>query len=364
MTRASVLPNPWYERQLLAFLLLFTLLLALLGLISSPTLAAGEPGIITKKIGKVTLLLEPNPSRVGAGPHVKYDGQYYRSVKAKKGMTVPIGSVIQTTGIGRARVTYPNGDQITVSKASFYRVGFDQKKGKNVGELMFGSIRGLVRNKGKKEKLQVKTRSMVMGVRGTDFYVSARDATGNSVVNVLRGKVAVAQLPPPPPPPKEGEAPKVQKPLKMVEIPAGFSVKVKGVEKAKNGKRKRRAPLKVKPTTKKQLVAVQVESTIKEDPKEAENEEPMSAAVAEKIAELEAKATENCMADIKEYNPTLYAQIKEQGTPPKSVDAIQTKTVKSMIKKAPVAADSQKAKKPTAKELEAIDQNIYDRYFN
>lgn len=327
-----------------------------------------ESGMITKKIGKVTLLLDPHPSRQGAGPHVKYDGMYYRAVKAKKGMTVPLGSVIQTVGFGRARVTFPSGDQITVSKSSFYKIGYDRKAKKKVSELMFGSIRGLVRNKGAKEKLEVKTRTMVMGVRGTDFFVSARDRSGGSVVNVLRGKVAVAQLPPADQG-RDGSKAKNRKakPLKMVEIPAGFSVKVqpRQASRANKGKSSRRRPpaLKVKPTTKKQLVAVQVETVIKE---RAGDEEPMNPELAKKVAKLEAKATESCLADIKEYNPALYASMKakisEGGTMP-SVDAIQTNTVKAMIKKAP-AASANKGRKPTAQELEAIDQDIYNRYFN
>lgn len=314
-----------------------------------------QPGTITKKIGKVTLLLDPHRKRQGEGPHVKYKGQFYRAVKAKKGMSVPIGSVIQTGGFGRVRVTFPNGDQITISKSSFFRIGYDKDRGKKVTDLMFGSIRGLVRNKNQKEQLQVKTKTMVMGVRGTDFFVSARDASGSSVVNVLRGKVAVAQLPSQAAEAKPGEV-KRQRRLRMVEIPAGFSVKVKPVPKTAD-RRKRPAPLKVKPTTKKQLIAVQVETVIKEDPNEKVEPE-----VAERIAKLEAKAAENCLQDIKDYNPALYQRLKEQGGGG-SVDAIQTSTVKSMIKKAPVV-DDVKNKKPTAKELEAIDQDIYDRYFN
>lgn len=354
---------------------LLLLLWAMAAAFSASSYAAegAEPGMITKKIGKVTLLMDPHPTREGAGPHVKYDGMYYRAVKAKKGMTVPLGSVIQTTGFGRARVTFPSGDQITVSKSSFYKIGYDRRQKKKVSELMFGSIRGLVRNKGAKEKLQVKTRTMVMGVRGTDFFVSARDSSGSSVVNVLRGKVAVAQLPPEPPPQSGGGAKanrgkaRKAKPLKMVEIPAGFSVKVqpKHAPRTKDGKRrkKRQPALKVKPTTKKQLVAVQMETVIKE---RAGDEEPMAPELAKKVAKLEAKATETCLADIKEYNPALYASMKDsvkEGGKVLSVDAIQTDTVKSMIKKAPATSD-EKGRKPTAKELEAIDQDIYNRYFN
>lgn len=322
-----------------------------------PLLAAStDPATITKKIGKVTVLSQPSATRTGKGPHVKFDGKFYQAAKAKKGMVVPMGSVIQTGRIGRARLTFPNGDQITVSKSSFFRIGYDKKSHIKTSQLMFGSIRGMVRTKGGEPKLKVQTKTMVMGVRGTDFFVSARDRSGSSTVNVLRGKVAVAQLKKP----AAGPMDKTPKRLRMVEIPAGFSVKVKPVAQGAKGKKRRAAPLKVKPTTKKQLVAVQVETVIKEDPSEE-----VAPEVAAQVAKLEAKAAESCLHDIKDYNPALYKQIKEQqaeGTLA-SVDAIQTSTVKSMIKKAPVAADVKSAK-PTAKELEAIDQDIYDRYFN
>lgn len=333
------------------------LLSSLQVLLLSPAMAnsGSEPATITKKIGKVTVLSAPSSTRKGKGPHVKFDGLFYHAAKAKKGMVVAMGSVIQTGRIGRARLTFPNGDQITVSKSSFFRIGYDKKSQIKTTQLMFGSIRGMVRTKGGQQKLKVKTKTMVMGVRGTDFFVSARDRSGSSTVNVLRGKVAVAQLKNVP-----GEAAdKKPRRLRMVEIPAGFSVKVKPAPAA-GKKRRRSAPLKVKPTTKKQLVAVQMETVIKENPAEE-----VSPEVAAQVAKLEAKAAETCLHDIKDYNPALYRQIKEQqgDGPATSVDAIQTSTVKSMIKKAPVATDVKSAK-PTAKELEAIDQDIYDRYFN
>uniref|UniRef100_UPI003568ECC5 hypothetical protein n=1 Tax=Seonamhaeicola sp. TaxID=1912245 RepID=UPI003568ECC5 len=56
------------------FLILFNLLLA----ICSTTFAADHVGVIVKKQGKAELLVSPSSKVEGKGPHVLFEGKYYR----------------------------------------------------------------------------------------------------------------------------------------------------------------------------------------------------------------------------------------------------------------------------------------------
>lgn len=333
---------------------------------------------VTRCYGKVQILSKPSESIKGDGPHVLYEGKYYVAENAKGGSKLDRGNVIQTGASSRARLIYDNGDQITVAPDSFYQVRWDpnQKESKPVVDVLFGKLRAQISKDGPRSGMSLKTRSMVMGVRGTDFVVNARSETGASEVHVLRGAVAVkpvdknvkpVQVPagnsaeikastPPPPPPKKievaesssqkiaEEKPKIQEPAKK-EIP----------------KPQEEPAITLRPTTKTELITIQTNTIInkekapEETPQKASEEitlakeevkPPAKVAEekkqAEELAKLEAKAIENTLQDIKKADPKLYASIVQ--TPPEKIDTYQlnTATVEKVFKAAPVDPETDK----------------------
>ena len=328
--------------------------------------ADSQVAVITRKIGKVKLLKYPSVKRKGPSPHVKLDGLFYSVKKARKGHKLEIGDVIQTGKLARVRLIYDNGDQITVSPETSYKIslGVGKKKNKPVIDLFFGKLRAMVRKGGGRSGLEVRAKTGTMGVRGTDFFVSARGKDGGSEVSVLRGAVAVKPT---------GEN------VKPVEIPAGFSAALPKIEKEDNkigkGKKKRRKKkksggimgfsIKMKKTTKQDLVKIQQVTKVKKQKrKEGQKISAAELALEKKLKKLETKAVENTIQDIKEEDPELYEVIKKN--PKKNlddIDKIQTIATRKAFEKAPSAPKSQKPRKDSLN-LDALGDDVYEKYFN
>lgn len=319
---------------------------------------------ITKKIGPVKILSNPSKEIKGKGPHVLYDGLYYKVKKAKRGDTLDYGNVIQTGKISRARLIYENGDQISLGRSSSYKVTWNSsvEQNKPVIDVLFGTIRATIMKGGDRSDLKVKTKSMTMGVRGTDFHVYARGKTGGSQVSVLRGIVAINR-------PSEKKA-------KPIEIPAGFSADIPETPKIAK-KEKKKAPTKLgkkvikkkifplpkivlRKTTKQDLIVIQKSSKIRVIKTKKQKEKPVTA-LDRKIALLEKKAVETVIQDIKLEDPALYEKIKKDPKKIDDVDQLQTITVKKAFKEAPIA---KKPRKPGKEDLLDIGDDVYDKYFD
>jgi hypothetical protein len=327
---------------------------------SLPAWSAGSDHTakITRFFGKAQILLQPADKKVGPGPHVLFEDKYYQVEAAKLGSEIPLGSVIQTGEKTMVRLVYPNGDQIMVSPSSSYRVSLETKDGKEkpISELIYGKFRAVISKEGPRKESEVRTRTMVMGIRGTDFHVSAFSASGGSVVSVLRGAVAVT-----PQVAKAGETPQT------VEVKSGFSAAIPVQE-----------PMKVAATDKYDLKVIQESVNFAKAPAAAT---PVDPETQKTIAALEEKAVETTRKDIQTGDPELYKKIEAAEAAGKKIDdveVLQAVTLEKALVRAPEPAAEkvetlQKAgiitkpvappKKPTSQELDELEGGIYDKYF-
>lgn len=149
-------------------------------------LASFSGGVIARVEGPVSVLTHPGAQESGPeGTLVKYQGTLFLAHGAKAGETVKIGDVVKTTAGGRARIVFENGDSIQVAEGTSYRV-IEQGV-----RLYDGKLRAIIQRGGPRSKMVLRTRSAIMGVRGTDFVVEEKQSQG-ARLTVLRGKVEVA----------------------------------------------------------------------------------------------------------------------------------------------------------------------------
>src|SRR6185295_7780603 len=144
--------------------------------------------------GEVKIFSDPSKdSPQGPPPHAKYEGLYYSVRDAKVGERVEKANIIRTQTGGRARVIYDNGDQIYVAAASSYKIEWDKdtNDANPELELRYGKARFVIQKGGPRSKFKIKTKSAVLGVRGTDFFVAVNEATGQTETATLRGSVEV-----------------------------------------------------------------------------------------------------------------------------------------------------------------------------
>ena len=227
-----------------------------------------------------------------------------------------------------------------MAPGSAFRVTWDAKKeDKPILELFSGKIRTLIESEGPRTGLTVKTKTAVMGVRGTDFHVAAWSKTGGSELSVLRGKVQVARLP--------DQTQPVPKPI---EVSTGFSAVIKAQPSSTSQASAPKPPerIEVQQTPREKLVLIQHASKIEKSPGPAEAS----------IVTLEKQAVKTVMQDIKKEDPGLYKSLVAQGATPTDTDEIQAKTVKKLFLAAP--SRERGGSKPQESELDSGD--IYDKY--
>ncbi|WP_176736772.1 FecR family protein [Oligoflexus tunisiensis] len=314
---------------------------------------------ITRFFGKAEILSEPAEKKTGKPPHVLFEGHYYHVEPAKVGAEVKLGSVIQTKEKTMVRLVYPNGDQIMISPSSSYKVTLETKDGheKPVSELIYGKFRAVISKEGPRKESEVRTRTMVMGIRGTDFHVSAYSEQGGSKVSVLRGAVAVT-----PQAAKAGEQPQT------IEVKTGYSAAVPSETEA---------PLKVAATDKFDLKAIQESVSFTKLPPAA----PADPQTQKQIAALEEKAVETTKKDIQTGDPELYKRIQAaeaKGKKIDNVDVLQAVTLEKALVRAPeptrekiealskaglIQKPAAPPRKPTSQELDELESGIYDKYF-
>jgi hypothetical protein len=338
--------------------------------VSASAVAAPNVGFITRVTGDVEIYTNPASSVVkdSKDPHVKFEDKYYTIKKGKRGFRLKNGFVVTAGPKSKARVVFKNGDQITVSADSAYAVNWSKGKKETGLMLYYGNVRAMIKKGGPRSNMKVKTRSATMGVRGTDFHVNAWGKKGGTALTVLRGSVTIKQA-------------SAKPEIKPVLIPAGATAEVKAAPKPKKkpvvktaeGKiiepeKEEPAPapmIVVKKTSKQALVVIQhstkVEKAPKPQPKNEEEAEAIKEEEAE-LAELETKAVEATMDDIKTYDPKLYEVIQKKQATAKpdevlDVDDIQSETVKELFKEAP--SDPGETK-PSLDDLDSDD--VYEKY--
>ncbi|HYX35898.1 MAG TPA: FecR family protein [Oligoflexus sp.] len=323
--------------------------------------AAGDhTAKITRFFGKAQILSQPSDKKAGQPPHALFEGKYYHVEPARLGSEIQLGSIIQTSDKTMVRLVYPNGDQIMVSPSSSYKVSLETKDGKDkpISELIYGKFRAVISKDGPRSKSEVRTRTMVMGIRGTDFHVAAFSDQGGSVVSVLRGAVAVT-----PQVAKSGEQPQT------IEVKTGFSASVPP---------QNTVPMKVAATDKLDLRAIQDSVNFQ---KNQPNEAAPDPETQKTIALLEATAVASTKKDIQTGDPDLYKRIEAAEAAGKAIDnleVLQAVTLEKALVRAPEPSAEkiealEKAgvlkkpaappRKPSSQELDELEGGIYDKYF-
>lgn len=279
------------------------------------------------KLENTSEVYVPGENNEGGFKHVKYLGSVYHIVPAAKGFKLANGYILSTGPKSKAKVIFKNGDHLFVAENTQYKIAWKiepagQEKDASILNLVRGAVRGMIQKDGPRSGMKVETPSAVMGIRGTDFYVSEkREAL---TVSVMRGEVKLWN----------------DKNIdKSVTVQTGQTL---------NSEEK---IAKINAMTKEDLQLITKGSTIVETKPEVQPE------ATKEISELETSAKQVTLNDIKEYQPQLYKEILEKQSPKEmSSDSLAINTTKIMEEKAP-----NKFKKPTDKELED-DSDPYESY--
>ena len=128
-----------------------------------------------------------------------YKSKYWESTKIKPGGKIYYGDVLASGSKAKMSLTLDDGFKIVLDRNTKVRVSrrfIKGQKSSTVGrwmQLMNGTLRATV-EKNKNIKTKFRTRSMSMGVRGTDFIVS--NISNKSQVITIEGKVGVQDVSP------------------------------------------------------------------------------------------------------------------------------------------------------------------------
>jgi len=325
-------------------------LLIIVSVVTMPTMAfsSNQVGTITQIENEAKIFSHPGKNVQGPPPHALYEGEYYSVKDAKVGDRLENGNIVRTAPGGKARIVYDNGDQFNLGSGTAYRVFWDKNSTKPKINLMYGKLRGIVEKGGPRGRLTIRTRTATMGVRGTDFFIAEGGPGGGTEVSILRGAVEV-----------KPELPKA----KSVEVKAGYSAEILPSKKPEIEKQKERQNLEqaiapvveLRRTTKEDLTAIKRSSEVKI---EIKREIALTDEVSKKVEQLETKAVETTLKDIKKSDPKLFAQIQDK--PIKTTEELNAKAVDNLMKNAPKAPAK---RKPYKSELEDLESGAYEKYF-
>lgn len=266
---------------------------------------------VTRLEGEVRILAP----LTGKAKTVRVQGKDYDFRTAGEGDRVGIDNTVQTLKGGRVRLVFPNGDQMTLGEHSILKLSLilNKKKDKPVMDLLFGKMRAVIQQDGPRSGSEVRTSSMVMGVRGTDFYVEGSGA--RSSLTVLRGEVVA----------REPNAPKKPE----IKVASGFTLEAASATKVA-------VPVAV---GKKELLAIQRETTV-----------PRKTDAPEEVIELEKKALEAAKADLMKYDPEAAKTLADVP----DADDIAIHAIKKNL---------QRSNKPSEEQLSPADEDVYQKYF-
>jgi len=324
----------------------------------SPIWAADQVGTLTQIEGIVKVFSHPSKTlkKEAGATYALYEGEYFKVEEAKIGSQVDKGNIVQTAPGAKARVVYGNGDQFNVGSGTAYKVSWDKdsKDGKTEMNLAYGKLRGIIEKGGPRSRLQIKTRSAVMGVRGTDFFIAQGGSDDSTEISIMRGSVEVT--------PKFAEKTKDQKTKTPapapVKITAGHSAAIDFTPDttAKAGAVSVNPKVELRKTTQEELAGIQKSSTIAKS-----TTQPASTPEVQKsIEKLEKQATVTILNDIKTHDKKLFATLEKQTGKEVSIDALNQAAMQQMIQEAPKAPAQ---RKPYKSELENIENGAYEKYF-
>lgn len=295
---------------------------------------ASHVATVSKLQGKVDLYAPVDLYPQLQGTHVLYQSKTYRIVPAEVGTKILNNMIVNTDKKSKAKIVFANGDQIYVTPSSQYEINWQEVKGKAKEgptgiNLMYGAIRMMVDKDGPRTGTKVKTRSATFAVRGTDFHVAQSGSSGVSQVSVLRGKVEASPL-----------ITTSKAKVETVVVESGKSALTQVGD----------ATAEVVKTTKQDLKQIALESKVEM------SEKAVPEVVKQEIVQLEEKARENIIKDIKNADPVLFEEIKTAKI--EDLDSLNMKTVENIYEKAPEAKG-----KPGWRELDEIESDPYGKYF-
>jgi hypothetical protein len=316
--------------------------------------ASDQIGTLTQVEGIVKVFSHPTSAlkKEEGKTHALFEGEFFSVEEAKVGTKVDKGYIVQTAPGAKARVVYENGDQFNVGSGTAYKVTWDKEgpQGNTQVNLAYGKIRGIIEKGGPRSKLQVRTRSAVMGVRGTDFFIAQGGGDESTEISVIRGSVEVTAQPK-----ESATASKESKSKSVASAPitlkAGYSAAIEAAESSKV-----KPQVELRKTTQEEFAGIQKSSTIA---KAALDKAP-DAETQKNVDQLEKKATATILKDIKAHDHDLYAVLEKQGNKNPTIEELNHASMQVLIKDAPKAPTK---RKPYKSEIESIENGAYDKYF-
>lgn len=279
------------------------------------------------------------------GSMALFEGEYFIVKDAAPGDSVENGNIVRTLPGARARLVYPNGDQIMVGPGSAYRVSWDKKEaGRAQIEMMYGKVRSVVSKGGPRSRFSIRTKAATMGVRGTDFFIEEDPLSGQTLLTVIRGSVEIQSR-------ESGSAPPVE--VKTGQSAIAATSEAKDAEVAKK--------VEVRATSKEEYAEVTSVSTLAQAEK-GTVVAPKNPAIAAELKQLEQKAVQTTLKDIQTHQPELYAKLSPALPKVPSVEQIHAQAVEALAVQAPSIPRARK--KPTRKELDSgLEADPYEKYF-
>ncbi len=303
-----------------------------------------QVGTLTEVQGTVKIFSHPsNTLQPKQGiPHALFEGEYFLVADAQVGSLVEKGNIVRTAPGAKAHVIYPNGDQIHIGSGTAYRIHWneDSDQAKTQVNLMYGKLRGIIEKGGPRSHLQIRTKTAVMGVRGTDFFIAGGGSDGSTEISVIRGSVEVTPN-------------TLQKKPKPVEIATGYSADIH-IDRAFSTKPTSKVDL--RKTTQEDLMGIQKSSKV-EPPKVPVK---LDIETQKTVEILQKKASETTLKDIQKSDKELYSALEKQGNQLLNLDQVNQASLQNLLKVAPKAPPK---RKPYKSELEDIDDGAYERYF-
>jgi hypothetical protein len=308
---------------------------------------------ITTLDGKVMLLT----AEQGVGPLVKFDGKSYSLIFPKPGRKVRNGDLLRTFPAAQARIVFNNGDQVNLVAGSAYQIRWAAGRAP-VLTLLQGALRSTVEPGGPREGMTVRSRAAVMGVRGTEFFVeeTGTGAQARSNFVVLRGKAELRKL---------SAAGVISKPVVVSQGQVATVVAPETVGAASQSSGASQGavtvPLVVQPASKEELG--RAEEALKV-PAHGAASGIAPAEVSEEIRDLEKKAVQVVLSDVKVHEPELYKKIeKDSGgrealahLDPEKLREVQNQAIADQKVKAPSRPEPETAATPSKPSIEELEK--------
>jgi hypothetical protein len=255
-----------------------------------------QVGTVTKVEGSVLIMR----GQVGSETTSKVDldtklARYYSDVRhAAVGDPVENDAVLVTKAKSRARVIFTNGDQISIGPKSVFRMAWRPRE-RTLLELAQGALKAWILSDGPRANLQVRTRTAVIGVRGTEFAVRKASRRSETSLTVLRGKVGL-------------------------KAAGNGKIRNMGVEIAQGQTAETRADGSVAARTTTAIELQAVEADVRMG--ESSTQQELPANVAKRIAALEKAAAGALMSELEKYEPEVFAAVRGKAKPDQLEDVL------------------------------------------